>query len=261
MRLIRHRKALVTGAASGIGRAVAFALAREGADLFLVDIDAAGLDRVADACRRQGVAAVTHVCDLADPAAVSAAVRALQAQWGALNILINNAGVTFYGPTEMMTTTQWQRIMAVNLSAPIQLFRETFALLAAADEAHVVNMCSMFGVMPWRKAAAYQTSKHGLVGFTAALRAEYQRPQFGITALCPGFVQTSLLEAEKQPPAWVSTTPEVVAAKTLAAIRRNRGRVFVTWPAHLYWRLWRLAPGLVDWLLREGWRRKGRIGA
>jgi len=261
MRVIRGRKALVTGAASGIGRALALALAREGADLFLVDIDAANLERVADETRRQGVTTVTHVCDLADAAAVSAAAQALQARFGALNILINNAGVTFYGPTETMTAAQWQRIMALNLLAPIQLFRETFALLAAADAAHVVNMCSMFGVVPWRKAAAYQTSKHGLVGFTAALRAEYQRADFGITAVCPGFVQTSLLEAEKQPPAWVSTTPEVVAAKTLAAIRRNRGRVFITWPAQLYWRLWRVAPGLVDWLLREGWRRKEKIGA
>jgi 3-oxoacyl-[acyl-carrier protein] reductase len=261
MRVIRGRKALVTGAASGIGRALALALAREGAELFLVDIDAANLERVADETRRLGATTLTHVCDLADAAAVSDAVQALQARWGALDILINNAGVTFYGPTETMTAAQWQRIMAVNLLAPIQLFRETFALLAAADEAHVVNMCSMFGVMPWRKAAAYQASKHGLVGFTAALRAEYQRAQFGITAVCPGFVQTSLLESERQPPRWISTTPEVVAEKTLAAIRHNRGRVFVTWPAHLYWRLWRLAPGLVDWMLREGWRRKGKVGA
>src|SRR4051812_17742960 len=100
MRVIRGRKALVTGAASGIGRALALALAREGADLFLVDIDAANLDRVADEARQHGVTAVTHVCDLADSEAVSAAVQALQAHWGALNILINNAGVTFYGPTE-----------------------------------------------------------------------------------------------------------------------------------------------------------------
>src|SRR5262249_52499426 len=165
MRVIRGRKALVTGAASGIGRALARALAREGADLFLLDIDAENLARVADETRQQGVAAITHVCDLADPAAITAAVAALKAEWGALNILINNAGITFYGPTETMSETQWRRIMAVNLLAPIQLFHETLPLLAAADEAHVVNVCSMFGVMPWRKAAAYQTSKHGLVGF------------------------------------------------------------------------------------------------
>src|SRR5262249_5713728 len=141
---------------------------------------------------------------------------------------------TFYGPTDTMSEAQWRRMMAVNLLAPIQLFHETLPLLAAAEEAHVVNVCSMFGVMPWRKAAAYQTSKHGLVGFTAALRAEYQRPHFGITALCPGFVETSLLEGQTQVPGFISTTPEVVAEKTIAAIRRQRGFVLVTPAAQLY---------------------------
>src|SRR5262249_49174939 len=151
----------------------------------------------------------------------TAAVAALKTEWGALNILINNAGITFYGPTDTMSEAQWQRIMAVNLLAPIQLFRETLPLLGAADEAHVVDVASMFGVMPWRKAAAYQTSKHGLVGFTAALRVEFQRGHFGITALCPGFVETSLLEGQKQAPGFISTTPEVVARKTLRAIRHQ----------------------------------------
>src|SRR5882724_11227946 len=261
MRIIRGRRALVTGAAAGVGRALALALAREGADLFLIDIDADNLARVADEVRQHGVVAVTEVCDLAEPAAITAAAASLRAQWGTLNILINNAGLRYYGPTEAMSAAQWQRLMAVNLLAPIQLFRELLPLLAAADEAHVVNVCSMFGVMPWRKTAAYQTSKHGLVGFTAALRAEYQRANFGITALCPGFVRTSLLDGTTDTPAWISTTPEAVAERTIKAIRRNRRIVLMTPATHFYWRFWRLAPGLVDWLLREGWRRKGRIGS
>lgn len=262
MKIIRGRKALVTGAAGGIGRALALALAREGADLFLVDIDAANLERAAAEARALGVEVVTRTCDLAEPAEISAMGQALTAEWGALNILINNAGVTWYGPTDTMSAEQWRRIMAVNLLAPIQLFRELLPLLAAADEAHVVNVCSMFGLTPWRKAAAYQTSKYGLVGFTAALRAEFQRAHFGITALCPGFVRTALLDGqadERAGLAWISTTPETVAAKTIRAIRRNRGLVLVTFTTHVYWRLYRVAPGLVDWLLREGWRRRGRI--
>ena len=264
MKIIRGRKALVTGAAGGIGRAIALALAREGADLFLVDIDAAKLESAAAAgtrARRQGRDA---------PLRSRRAGRdqrdgeALAAEWGALNILINNAGVTWYGPTDTMSAEQWRRIMAVNLLAPIQLFRELLPLLAAADEAHVVNVCSMFGLTPWRKAAAYQTSKYGLVGFTAALRAEFQRAHFGITALCPGFVRTALLDGpagDRAALAWISTTPETVAARAIGAIRRNRGLVLVTFTTHVYWRLYRVAPGLVDWLLREGWRRRGRISS
>jgi short-subunit dehydrogenase len=267
MRIIRGRRALVTGAAAGVGRALALALAREGADLFLVDIDADNLARVADEVRQRGVVAVTEVCDLAEPAAITAAAASVRAQWGTLNILINNAGLRYYGPTEAMSAAQWQRLMAVNLLAPIQLFRELLPLLAAADEAHVVNVCSMFGLSPWRKAAAYQTSKYGLVGFTAALRAEYQREHFGVTALCPGFVQTAPQAANADhagmpyaTPPWISTTPEIVAGKAIKAVRRNRGLVLVTPAAHLCWRFARLAPGLVDWLLREGWRKRARIG-
>jgi 3-oxoacyl-[acyl-carrier protein] reductase len=264
MRVIRGRKALVTGAAAGIGRAIAFALAREGADLFLIDIDADELEAVGVETRALGVTVVTRVCDLTEPADITAMVQVLTAEWGALNVLINNAGVTWYGPTDSMSAEQWRRIMAVNLLAPIQLFRELLPLLAAADEAHVVNVCSMFGLTPWRKAAAYQTSKYGLVGFTAALRAEFQRAHFGITALCPGFVRTALLDGQagdRDGLAWISTTPETVAAKAIGAIRRNRGLVLVTFATHVYWRLYRVAPGLVDWLLREGWRRRGRISS
>lgn len=261
MRIIRGRKALVTGAAAGIGRAIALALAHEGADLVLIDIDSEKLDAVAEEARRDGVTVVTEICDLSQPAEISAAVKRVAAA-GGLDILINNAGLTYYGPTETMTAEQWRQIMAVNLSAPVQLTHELLPLLAAAEEAHIVNVCSMFAVAPWRKVAAYQTSKYGLLGFTLALRAEFEREHFGITALCPGFVRTALLDGkagEREAPAWISTTPETVAAKTITAIRRKRGLVLITPAAHFYWRLYRLAPGLVDWLLREGWRRRDRF--
>ena len=266
MRIIRGKKALVTGAASGIGRAIAPELAREGADLFLIDIDAENLERVAGEARQHGVAVLTQICDLADPAAITVAVESLRARWGGLNILINNAGVSYYGSTETMRADQWRRIMAVNLMAPIQLVHELLPVLHAADEAHVLNVCSMFGLVPWRKAAVYQTSKYGLVGFTAALRTEFHREQFGVTALCPGFVRTSMLEAStndrkvaRAVPAWMSTTPEVIARRAIKAIHRNSGIVLVTPVAHVYWRFARLAPGFVDWLLREGWRRRTRV--
>src|SRR5258708_7323795 len=123
MKIIRGKKALVTGAASGIGRAIALALAREGADLFLLEIDEAGLAATAPDAQSAGVAVVARCFDLAAPAAVTAAVDALLAAWGGLNILVNNAGVAYYGPTEAMSGAQWDRMLAVNLLAPIQLDR------------------------------------------------------------------------------------------------------------------------------------------
>jgi 3-oxoacyl-[acyl-carrier protein] reductase len=266
MRVIRGKKALITGAASGIGRAIAHALAREGADVFLVDIDEDGLADVAREIGGHGTKVVTATCDLSDPAQIEALTANLRRRWNGLNILVNNAGITYYGNTHLMTRAQWDRLMAVNLLAPIQLTHELLPLLLTASEAHILNVSSMFGLATWRKTAAYQTSKFGLVGFSAALRAEYCSNSFGVTALCPGFVRSSLLEAGEtdQPgrqlavPAWICASAEQTAAKAIRAIHRNQAVVLVTPAAHFYWRLARFFPGLVDWLTREGWRRRGR---
>src|SRR6266566_200246 len=268
MKTIRGRKALVTGAASGIGRAIAIALAREGADLYLLDIDKDKLEATAHQAGCHGTSVVTAVCDLTRPAEISAAVEALLSTWGRLEILVNNAGIAYHGPTHEMTGEQWDRLIAVNLMAPIQLVRELLATLSRADEAHILNVCSMLGLVTIRRTTAYQTSKFGMVGFTAALRSEYSRGGFGVTALCPGFVRTPMVETfmssrrndkRAKLPAWACTSAERVADKAIAAIRRNRGLVLVTPMARLLWWLARISPGLADWVNREGWRRRKRI--
>src|SRR5581483_4030015 len=126
---------------------------------------------------------------------------------------------------------------------PVQLARELLPRLLSSQDAHLVNVCSIFGLVTSRNIAAYQTSKYGLIGFTEALRTEYGGRTFGVTAICPGFVSTPMMErvvggepetngrsgkGPTPPPAWIFTTPEKVAAKTLAAIRKNRGIVVVT---------------------------------
>jgi 3-oxoacyl-[acyl-carrier protein] reductase len=271
MRRIRGRKALVTGAASGIGRALALALAREGADLFLLDIDAAKLAATAREAESLGVAVVARPCDLAQPAEISAAVEALRASFGGrLHILVNNAGLVYYGRTDEMSLEQCRRILSVNLLAPIALVLAFIPLLMAQDEAHILNVGSIFGLTTFRKGAAYQASKFGLVGFSAALRAEYVRQGIGVTALCPGFVRTPMLESyatgASQPtrrdvPGWACMSPERVAAAAMRAIRRNRALVVVPVAARLLWWLTRLSPALVGWLLREGWRPSRRAKA
>ena len=144
MRIIRGKKAMVTGAASGIGRAIALELAKEGADLFLVDIKADALADVAHEARGLGVKVMTAVADLADPSQISGTVEQLRNTWKRLNILVNNAGTTYYGQTHLMTGEQWQRIMAVNLMAPIQLVHELLPMLLAAEDAHILNVSQHF---------------------------------------------------------------------------------------------------------------------
>ncbi len=277
MREIRSRRALITGAASGIGRAIALALAREGARLCLVDIDAPGLAQTADLIRASPGAEtnaemICETCDLADPAQIDAMVQRLRPQWGVPHILINNAGIAHYGSTKHMTIDQWRRILAVDLLAPIQLIHAFLPEMLALDEAHIVTISSIFGLVPQRKIAAYQTAKHGLVGLSQSLRVELGGTSVSVSTICPGFVRDSGMNRNKTvadpahrerfAPAWLCCTAERVAQATVRAIRRDRGLVVITPLARFLWLCHRAAPRLTTWLLRTmwGWRKSRRPG-
>jgi short-subunit dehydrogenase len=262
MRSLRQKLALVTGSGSGIGRAIAMALACEGANLFLVDIDPQGLATAADEAQMLGVHVSTYVTDIGRPREVEQLVDALLARWAGLDILVNNAGIAFYGLTEQMTDQQWDRVLAVNLHGPILLARRLLPALLARGEAHIVNVCSLAGLVAAPRLTAYQVSKSGLVGFSESLRAEYGGRGLGVTALCPGLVRTNIFEAAGTTPGrsvprfprWLYTSPERVARRAIRAIRRDQGVVGVTVLDHLVWGIKRFAPGLLDFVQRFRWR-------
>jgi len=254
MKVIRGKRSLVTGAASGIGRAIALALAREGADLCLLDIDENGLSNVAIEARGLGARVMTVACDLASPTAARNAADELLQAWGGLEILINNAGISYHGDTDTMPDEQWERVLAVDLYSPLLLTRKLLPALLSSGDAHIVNVCSILGLAAIPRFTAYQTSKYGLVGFSESLRAEYASSGLGVTALCPGFVQTNIYRVMdgtgsrpmRAPPRLVVASPEQVAARAIRAIYRNHGVVPVTFFANLIWRLKRWLPGLWD---------------
>ncbi len=264
MKSLPGKRALVTGAASGIGRAIALALARRGVRLFLLDIDSVGLADVACQAREIGVEVIAEACNLADREAVSTSVQSLLRQWGTLDILVNNAGVAYDGPTERMTAEQWDWLLGINLHAPIQLTRELLPMLLAQPGSHILNVCSIAGLVAGRHLAAYHVSKFGLVGFSESLRAEYGRRGLGVTALCPGLVQTNLFQAaasgrskgRRVPPSWLCASPDNIAARAIRAIRRNEGLVVVTGMARALWLCKRLSPRLLAAV--QSFRRKRR---
>ena len=185
--------------------------------------------------------------------------------WGGLDILVNNAGVAYYGPTECMTAEQWQRLLAVNLLAPIQFTRELLPTLLERPEAHILNVCSIAGLVASGRLAAYHVSKYGLVGFSEALRAEFDRRGLGVTALCPGLVRTNIFQAavngrpekpKRTPPAWLCASPETIANQAVRAIVKNRGLVVVTPMARFLWYFKRLSPSLLSWISSFGKRKK-----
>jgi short-subunit dehydrogenase len=266
MRQIRGKRAMVSGAASGIGRAIALELARQGVDLFLVDVDACGLADVATQARQSGIEVIERRCDVSQRNEVSATVTAILYHWGGVDILVNNAGITYYGRTDEMAADHWDRLMRINLDSHVQFTRELLPSLLARREAHVLNVCSMFGLVAMPKLTAYSTSKYAMVGFSEALRAEYGREGLGVTALCPGFVATNLFasaplpehaKGPKLPPRIFCTTPEKVARAAVRAIRRDRRLVVVEPFAKLLTTVKRFAPGLIDFCLHLG--RRSRI--
>src|SRR3972149_6706584 len=154
MRDLRGKKALVTGAASGIGRAIALRLAEEGVDLFLVDVDETGLVEVVGQTRQANVEAIGRRCDVGQPHEVSATVAAVLERWGGVDVLVNNAGITYYGRTHEMSAEHWDHLLRVNLHAHLQFTRELLPSLLARREAHVLHVCSMFGLVGMPKVGA-----------------------------------------------------------------------------------------------------------
>ena len=264
MRTIRGKIALVTGAASGLGKAIALRLADEGANLELWDLNLAGAQAVASYARRLGVDASAQQCDVSQRDQLDWRIDRLLER-GGVDILVNNAGVGFYGPTTSMTTEQWDWLLAINLHAPIHITTRLLPSLLDRHEAHVLNMASICGLVAGGRFAAYHVSKFGLVGFSEALRAEYGRQGLGVTAVCPGPVRTKLYasapcgnknKATPEPPTYICTTTVRVARKAVRAIRRDRGLVLVGSLAYGLYYTKRFAPGLLDAIQRIGRQRR-----
>jgi len=266
MRTIHGKLALVTGAAAGIGRALAIELARQGTHLVLVDVDAVGLADAAAVARMHGVHVDACLADLSRAAEVSRVAKLVKDRHGALDILVNNAGVAYYGTSHEMSEDQWRKVMAVNLLAPMQLTLELLPCLFVPAEAHVLNMCSLAGLVGVSRLAAYNTSKFALVGFSESLRAEYGPRGIGVTALCPAIVRTDIFKSamtggdKKVPklPGWLTVSPERIARRAVRAIRKDQGLVVVTAPAQFLWLVKRLFPGILCQLQRFRFPRPKR---
>ncbi len=255
MQSLKNKKALVTGGATGIGRAIALRLAEEGVHLFLVDIDPIGLNEVVAAAKHRGVSAKARVCDVSQLEEITASVQQGLNCYGSFDLLVNNVGITYYGRTDQMSAEHCEQLLAVNVHAPLHFTRLLLPTLLEQPEAHVLNVSSFLGLVGIRKLAAYSASKFALVGFSEALRAEYARTNLGVTAFCPGFVETSLFESAplgndrhfpKRPPRWMLSTAEKVAARAVKAIQRDESLVVMQHYAKLTHFTKRFFPGLID---------------
>ena len=193
---LRGGVAVITGAASGIGAALAVDLARRGMHLALVDLNPVGLEATAAQARTAGVTVSTHPMDVADHAAVAALPAAVVATHGHVTALVNNAGVAIGGMFEQVAAEDFDWLMDINFGATVRLTRAFLPLLAREGAAQLVNVSSIFGIIAPPGQTAYAASKFAVRGFSESLRHELEMANspVGVTIVHPGGVRTAISE-------------------------------------------------------------------
>jgi len=207
--------AVVTGAAGGIGEALALALAARGSGLALVDCRSAELDAVATRARALGVAVSTTCCDLADPGVAASIHDEALATHGRVSILVNNAGVALGGRFEEVAPADFSWLMRINFEAVVALTRAFLPTLRRAPRARIVNLSSIFGIVAPPGQTAYCAAKFAVRGFSESLRHELEMEgsSVGVTLVHPGGVRTGIAERARMP---AGTAPETLAAQRAA---------------------------------------------
>ena len=255
----KDKVALVTGASSGIGEAIAVALAQAGATLVLTGRDEKRLAAVQQRC---GAGAWTFKADVTDEAQVAALASAVHARHPALDILVNTAGVVMSGLVVDVEPSDWRRLFEINVMGVVHGCRAFLPpMIERKQGGHVVNMASVAGIFGAAGMSTYCASKFALAGLTESLRKEMRRNRIGVSLICPSYVDTPIagkvkivgkMDNERTRAAIEhsfkrnSVSAELVARRTLEAIRRNRAVTTVGRDAALAHWAKRLAPALLE---------------
>lgn len=253
---LRGGTALVTGAGSGIGRATAVALAREGSTVLCVDLDERTAKTTADTCRDHGVEAAAYVCDVADRSAVADLADQVGREHGALTVLVNNAGVGMSGGFADMTLEDWDWIRSINLDGVINGCHAFGPAMLAEGNGHIVNMSSGLAYLLHSSEVAYCTTKAAVLAFSRCLRSDWRRQGVSVSAVCPGVINTPILASTrfigdmstKQAKTRAQRAfsrghrPEKVADAVLHAVKADKAVVPAGVEARLGWHLARFTP-------------------
>ncbi len=239
MEEIKGSTAVVTGGASGIGRAIALALSREGARVVIADLDEEGMAATLSAITSTGGEAAAIRTDVSDAQDVEALADKAWSVFGPVRILCNNAGVGMFGGLETMTLNDWRWIMGVNVWGVIHgLLAFVPRMIEEKKEGHIINTASISGLVPNAYLGAYTTTKYAVVGLSESLRKDMRAYRIGVSVLCPMGVETRIADAERSRPDSLKNpggpaftpsldilgrllAPEQVADRVISAIKKN----------------------------------------
>jgi len=272
---LRDKWVVVTGAASGIGYETALAFARRGANIYATDLNQAGLDDLSKALIGLGVRHHLAIVDVANEAAMRALAQEVQDKVGAPHVLVNNAGTGYMGPFLHTPMQAWRRLLDVNLMGVVHgCYYFLPAMKKAGGVRHVVNVASAAGITPSPNLSAYSATKHAVMGLNDTLSIELDGTGIGVTAVCPGVINTPIIRNRKAVSPVIPSEqldklegyyrsegahPAIVGTRIVQAVQRDEDIVLVGPTARPMFHIKRLSRRLMRLLTIEGCKRNGFI--
>jgi NAD(P)-dependent dehydrogenase (short-subunit alcohol dehydrogenase family) len=270
IRIFDGATAIVTGGASGIGRALAEELARRGCEVVLADLQIELAEEVASGIHVSGGKAKAVKIDVTDFPATEQLVQETVKHTGRLDYIFNNAGIVIGGNVNHHGIEDWNQIVDVNLRGVINGIQASYKIMMAQGFGHIVNTASMAGLMPGPGNVAYTTTKHAIVGLSRSLRAEAAQMGVRVSVLCPGVIRTPILEGGKYGKMLIDIPPEqlrrmwerfkpmspnIFAKKVLKSVAKNRAIIIVPSWWKFFWWINRLSPSLGIFLAEKSFQK------
>ena len=232
MSVLNMKRVLITGAARGLGKAMAARFAAKGAEIVLTDLDSEALETARDELEGQGARCRTYRLDVTDAGAIAEVKEALHADAGAVDILVNNAGVVFGGPFLEVPLEKHRLTYRVNVEGPMAMTHAFLEDVLASPRGHLVFIASASGYVGLPNGATYASSKWAAIGFAESIRAELKhmgRRKVGVTTVCPTYINTGMFEGVAPPKTTTMLDPQKIAAKIVEAVEKRRVWVREPW--------------------------------